>query len=144
SKGSRAIDNIERVENMQISGGLTITRSSASAFSVYTNIDASECINASIVCCHFGGGGVTRAANQGYGYPTSPPHNISCALGKGGVAISCRVQLNGHVGYAISGEGAAVIGCSAENQDVGVRIGWGMRRVTGTSNNGSGNIRLAL
>lgn len=141
SKGSKAIDNIERVENMTC-GGLRLTRPGASAISIRCNIEASECENVTIAgCLFFGFSG--RAANAGYGYPTNPPTNISCSIGKGGTVYASRVVNLGGIGYAVSGSGASLLSTSSENQDVGVRFGWGVRRVLGTSN-ASGKIRLQL
>jgi Pectate lyase superfamily protein len=141
SKGSGSIDNIERVENMAVSGGLKLTRPCASAFAILGSIDASECINASIVCCHYYG--VPRAANNLLGYLGNSGPMIAFAMGHGGIAWACRAQA-GDIGYAVSGEATAILGCSCEVHNVAVRLGWGMRSVTGTSSNGAGKIRLAL
>jgi hypothetical protein len=142
SKGSRTFDNIERAESITFNG-LRLTRPNASAISVHSNIEASECENVTIAGCMFRGG-TSRPANAGYGYPTNPPTVIACSIGNAGTVYSSRVVNSGGIGYAVSGSGAALLSTSSENQDAGVRIGWGVRRVVGTSNNGSGAIRLQL
>jgi Pectate lyase superfamily protein len=143
SKGAGAIDNISRVEHLACYS-VKLTRPGASAISILGSVDASECINAAIISCHFYGPDSTRANDPSLGVGNShAPWHIAFCLGHGGIAIACRAQ-NAGLGYAVSGEAAAIVGCSSEVSDCSVRLGWGMRTVASTSNNGAGRIRLTL
>jgi hypothetical protein len=85
-------------------------------------IDASAAVGASIYDCSCFGPGPVGAANSTS--PGVPPGSIGFCLGTGGVAVNCRAHFC-DITYALGGSGASLIGCSGENSNTVVRVGWG-------------------
>src|SRR5262249_11369515 len=84
-------------------------------------IDASKS-NGCTIYDVVGGCNDTNTTSDGV-YPTSQ-YGVAFYLGNNCVAQNCRLQGSTWIGFALSGYGAACIGCSAEVMTIGVRFGW--------------------
>jgi hypothetical protein len=128
SKGvGNTFDNIERVEGISPRGtiGIVATRANFSLADSRPGgapaVDVSGALGAMVTSCEFSG-----AVNMpNTATPGATPGTVALYLGSGGTAVNCRVQGGYDVGFALSGQGAACIGCATEVCNTGVRVGWG-------------------
>jgi Pectate lyase superfamily protein len=123
SKGNKIFDCIERIEGL---GGPSVkaTRSTVSILNYRGGrIDVADAIGASVRNCWVSWGSIGAANSASPGIPTGAG-TIGIALGTASFASGCRVLGGAEIAFALSGSGAAVVGCSAENNKIAVRVGW--------------------
>jgi hypothetical protein len=136
SRDGQTFDNIARIEAMLVgngtgttasTGAIQVTRNSVGLrdlrFGGFIGIDASSAAGCSISDCFFNGNSVLTANNSTTG---TTPGTIGIVLGSGGTARNCRTTGAFEIAFAMSGSGATLLDCSAENNTTGVRVGWSL------------------
>jgi hypothetical protein len=140
SKGGQSIDNIERIEGLSISSGASLGNGGAIKITRtgviirdcmvggVNGIDASGAKGA-LLCdiqlsCGASGG---PAAST---HPGPDDGTVGIYLGTGGTAYNCSSTGYYDICFALSGNGAGLIGTRSENHRTGVRVGWGPSRET--------------
>lgn len=134
SKGSGAYDNLQSFEGIDIINGsatvgtgcIKVTGTACSIRNSYMNgmilVDASRANGCTI--CDVLGNGRDQNGTSGSVYPLSQ-NGIGFLLGNNCIAQNCRIQGSTWLFFALSGNGAAVMGCSCEVGTIGIRLGWG-------------------
>lgn len=129
SKGAQAFDNVQRIDGFTIGGGgsgaMQLTGKCQSVMNLRGGglvfIEAASAESIYVEGC-LASTGVSNPANSSSPPPGALANSIGYIVGSG-ATINCRAQ-NYNIGYAITGEGVANIGCSAEVNNIGCRVGW--------------------
>jgi hypothetical protein len=85
------------------------------------NFDASAATGAAFYDCGGSGGSAASADSSN---PRAMSVAIWMALGNGCTAVNCRVVGGCDIGFALSGIGVSLIGCSCEVLNTAIRVGW--------------------
>jgi hypothetical protein len=128
SGGGLTYDCLEEVSHMTAFGPTTatFTRSNVSMTGVVCSgapgIDVSGAVGARICDCSMTGPNRPGASNNPH---LVDPGVVAVALGTLSTVRNVRVQGGYGVAFAVGGYGASLLGCAAEDNTIGVRVGWG-------------------
>jgi hypothetical protein len=133
SQGSQPYDNLQRFEGIDVwntnttpgSGCIKVTGTAVGIRNAYfkgmTLVDASQAQGCTIFDV-LANGVDDNTTTDGL-YPFSK-YGVGFYLGNCCIAQNCRIQGSEWITFALSGHGAACIGCSTEVTTIAVRFGW--------------------
>jgi hypothetical protein len=135
SKGGNTYDALGRLEAVYMNANIGVLATGVNQqihncdFKCHTAVDASQASGMLISDSTTQGIQFSQRADNAVPWPTS---DVGFYLGDSCTALDCRLDQT-FIGYSLSGSGAAVIGCAAENHVTTVRMGWAPQHTLVTS-----------
>jgi len=134
SKGGSTYDNLASIEAMTVTNNPQVTPLGGAVRFVGSGASFRNCTFGGLNCLDLSDAdGCTVMACLGYGfdgdagaastYPRSLK-GVGFYLGNRCLITNCRLNGNFFIGYALSGNGAALLSCGVESINTGCRVGW--------------------